>query len=159
MVQKKWTEAIYGLLSGCLYRSQYTGVNGVTYQRTFDQRFLFSAEGGYKPNNLWELSLHWTLSGGRPYTPFDMLLSEKMNTGIIDSKRVNGERYPTFNWLNIRVDRRVHFLNSNLVMYLSVYNVLNRKNVSAFFWNPQSHQQEVIHQWGMLPIFGIEYDF
>jgi len=159
MVQNKLTKNVYGLMSGCLYRAEYTGLDGMKYRRTFDQRVLFSAEGGYKPNNLWEVSLHWTLSGGRPYTPFDIQMSEEMNSGIIDSKRVNGERYPAFNWLNIRVDRRVHFLNSNLVMYLSIYNVLNRKNVSALFWNPESNRQEVINQWGMLPIFGIEYDF
>lgn len=159
MLQKKLAKNIYGLLSASWFRSLYHDIQNITRNRTFDQRFLVSAEGGYKPNKRWEFSLHWTYSGGRPFTPFDVQASSTAKTGILDPVRVNAVRYPNFNWLNIRVDRRFNFHQSNLVAYLSIYNVLGQKNVSAYYWHPERNEQEIIYQWGSLPIFGIEYEF
>jgi len=159
MLQKKLAERFYGLAGACYFRSRYQDYNGQWRDRTFDQWFIAGVEGGYKPNNNWELSLHWIYSGGRPYTPFDLEASRQLNTGILDDARANTERYPDFNWLNIRVDRRFNFNQSNMIIYLSVYNVLNRKNVSSSFWNTVDNEPDTIYQWGALPIFGIEYEF
>ncbi len=159
MLQKKLAKNVYGLASFSYFRSRYQDFDGVWRDRIFDSRVLASVEGGYKPNNKWEISLHWMYSGGRPFTPFDMDASRAANAGILDVTRVNQKRYPDFNWLNIRVDRRFHFSRSNMVVYLSVYNALNRKNVSTYFWDTVQNEPNTIYQWGTLPIFGIEYEF
>ncbi len=159
MLQKKLAEKFYGLASASYFRSRYRGYDGLWRNRTFDSRFLASIEGGYKPNNRWEYSLHWMVSGGRPFTPFDVQASQQANAAVLDVQRVNSQRYPDFNWLNVRVDRRFNFARSSLVVYLSVYNVLNRKNVSTYFWNTVLNQPDTIYQWGALPIFGVEYEF
>lgn len=60
--------------------------------------------------------------------------------------------------MNVRFDKRFHFATSNLVLYLSAWNVYNRKNVAAFFWNEKENGQDTIFQWNLLPIFGVEYE-
>jgi len=61
--------------------------------------------------------------------------------------------------MNIRFDRRFHFYQTNLLFYLSVWNVYNRKNIAEYFWNDKEQKQDAIYQWLILPIFGLEYEF
>ena len=61
--------------------------------------------------------------------------------------------------MNVRFDRRFHFSGSNLVFYFSVWNAYNRKNIASYFWNEMENKQDVIYQWSLLPIFGLEYEF
>ena len=72
---------------------------------------------------------------------------------------INGARLPDYHALNVRIDKRWFFKSSNLVAYISVWNAYNRKNVAQYFWNAKENKQGVIYQWGLLPIFGVEYWF
>ena len=128
-------------------------------ERVYDNRYIFSVEGGYKPNYKWEYSLRWIYAGGVPYTSFDTEASQQMNIGILDENRINNERYQDYHSLNIRFDRRFHFNRTNLVLYISVWNVYNQKNVATYYWNQFRNEEDTILQWGILPIFGVEYEF
>lgn len=159
ILQKKLRDGLYGLISASWFRSQYKDLNGDWRNRSFDNRVVFSAEGGYKPNKRWEFSLRWIYAGGAPYTPLDMQASMDLNRSVYDFKQVNEARYPDYHSLNIRVDRRFNFSNSNMIVYLSIWNAYNRENVAQYFWNEHEHKQEEQLQWSMLPIFGIEFEF
>lgn len=158
-LQKKLRQGLYGLVSGAWFRSQYRDVNGVWRNRTFDNRVVFSAEGGYKPNAKWEYSLRWVYAGGAPYTPLDLEASQLINRSVYDQGRVNDARYPNYHSLNLRVDRRFNFQRSNLIVYLSIWNAYNRKNVANYYWNEHEKKQDEILQWSMLPVFGLEFEF
>ncbi len=159
MLQKKLAEVIYGLASASWFRTRYRGGDGIWRDRVFDNRIVFSIEGGYKPNNRWEFSTRWIYAGGVPYTPFDDEVSRQLNRGILDESRINADRYPDYHSLNVRFDRRFLFSGSNLVFYFSVWNAYSRKNVATYFWNQKENQQDTIYQWTLLPIFGLEYEF
>ena len=158
-LQKKLAADLYGLVSGTYFQSRYSDESGKWRDRVYDNRFIFSAEGGYKPNSKWEFSARWIYAGGSPYTPFDEAESQVNNRGILDQTNINGERYPDYHSLNIRADRRFNFNNTNLVLYLSIWNVYDRKNIASYFWNGNTNSSDTIYQYGMLPIFGIEYEF
>ncbi len=158
-LQKKLAVDFYGLVSGSYFRSQYETADGETKNRVFDNRFVFSAEGGYKPGNKWEFSMRWIFAGGSPYTLFDITASTTANQGIFNQDRINGERYPHYHSLNLRVDRRFNFASSSMVVYISVWNAYGRKNITSYYWNENENRQDTIYQWGLLPIFGIEYEF
>ena len=53
----------------------------------------------------------------------------------IHVNRINEARYPDYHSLNLRFDRRFYFSGSNLVLYVSAWNVYDRKNVASYFWN------------------------
>jgi hypothetical protein len=159
MIQKKLAKDFYGLASASYFRTRYQGYDGTWYNRIFDNRVLFSIEGGYKPNSKWEFSLRWIYAGGHPYTPFDMEASTAINRGVFDVNHINTARYPDYHSLNVRFDRRFHFSGSNLIFYFSIWNVYNRKNVASYYWNEAENQPDTIYQWGLLPIFGLEYEF
>ncbi len=159
MLQKKLARKVYGLVSGSYFRSRYRDYDGVWRDRIYDNRFMFTIEGGYKPNHKWDFSLRWVYAGGTPYTPFDITASEDAVRGIYDSDRINEDRLPDYHSLNLRIDRRFHFKASNLIVYLSVWNVYGRDNVASYYWNEIQNKQDTFNQWGTLPALGLEFEF
>ena len=159
MIQKKMAQDLYGLVSASYFRSRYQDYAGAWRDRVYDNRFIFSVIGGYKPGQEWEFSARWTYAGGRPYTPFDETASQQANLGIIDQTRINAERYPAYHSLNIRIDRKFYFDSHLLDIYLSVWNAYNRANVAGYFWNSTENMIDTQNQWSLLPIVGVEYEF
>ena len=147
------------MISAAAFRSRYRGGDDIWRDRVFDNRYLFNIEGGYKPNAQWEFSMRWIWAGGAPYTPLDIKASRQAQREVLDRNRINEKRYPDYHSMNIRFDRRFHFTRTNLVFYLSVWNVYNRKNIAAYYWNFEEQKQDELEQWRMLPIFGLEYEF
>ena len=158
VIQKKLARDFYGLVSGSYFRSRYRDYNGFWRDRVFDNRYIFSVEGGYKPNNKWEYSVRWVFAGGPPYTPFDIQASESAIKGIFDRNRINKVRKPDYHSLNIRFDRRFNFSGSNLIFYMDFWNVYNRKNIESYYWNEAENKRDVSHQWSFIPIIGLEWE-
>ena len=159
MIQKKLAKDFYGLASATFFRSRYKGGDQVWRNRNYDNRVAFSFEGGYKLNRKWELSLRWIYAGGVPYTPFDFEKSKANHRAVYDEAQINEVRYPDYHSMNLRFDRRFNFSNSNLVFYLSAWNVYNRNNIANYFWNDKEQKQDQVYQWQLLPIFGLEFEF
>ena len=159
MLQKKLAKNLYGMISASYFRSKYRDHYGEWRNRSYDNRITFNIEGGYKPNNKWEFSLRWIYAGGRPYTPFNVNASQYAFQGVYDDTQTNLLRMPDYHSLNIRFDRRFHFSGSNLIFYLSVWNTYGRKNLTSFDWDEFKNEQSESRQWGLLPIFGLEFEF
>ncbi len=159
MVQKKLARDVYGLASAGLSKARYRGDDGVWRDRVYDNRLVASVEGGYRPGPAWELSARWIYAGGPPYTPMDTAASRLAERAVLDGGRINAMRYPAYHSLNVRVDRRFYFGRSNLVAYLSVWNAYDRKNVAAYYWDVEESRPAPVYQWGLLPVFGVEYEF
>ena len=94
-----------------------------------------------------------------PYTPYDIDASTALNRGVVDQEQINGARYPTYQSLNVRVDRRFNFSGTSVVAHVSVWNCYNHDNISGYYWNEVENKLDKTSQWGVLPVFGIEYDF
>ncbi len=157
-LQKKLARDVYGLASAAWSAARYTDASGVERARVYDNRLLFSVEGGWKPSDVWEFSLRWIWAGGAPYTPMDVAASRAARQEVLDAGRINGARHPDYHSLNLRVDRRFNFARSSLVVYLSVWNVYDRRNVAGYIWSEEEQGVKTLYQWGMLPIFGIEWE-
>jgi hypothetical protein len=158
-LQKKLAKDFYGLVSGSLSNSGYKDYFGKRHDRIYDNRFNFNIEGGYIPGNEWEFKLRWVYAGGAPYTPFDYEASKSAGVEIWDLTRVNSERLPDYHSMNIRIDKRFYFSSSSLLVYLSIWNVYDRKNIAFYYWNEVTNEPDVQEQWGMLPVLGVEYEF
>lgn len=158
-IQKKLAKDYYGLISGSYSKATYEGYSGIKYDRIYDNRFNFAIEGGYKPNENWEFSLRWLYAGGAPYTPFDETASSAEFKGVLDETKTNSNRLPDFHSLNIRADKRFHFESSTLIVYLSIWNAYARENIAAYTWNEIENKPDKEKMWGLLPIFGIEFEF
>jgi TonB dependent receptor-like, beta-barrel/CarboxypepD_reg-like domain len=158
-VQKKLAKNFYGLIAASYSKAKYMGLDNKWYDRIYDNRFTFAIEGGYKPNEKWEFSVRWIFAGGAPYTPFNEEASRQEFKGVFDKTKVNSSRLPDFHSLNIRADRRFNFQSSSLIVYLSIWNAYARENISTYSWSEIDNKVVPEKMWGMLPVFGIEYEF
>ncbi len=158
-LHKKLRSGLYGMVSFSYFKTQYRDGTGEWKNRIYDNRYLFTISGGYKLGNRWEMSARWTLAGGAPYTPFDPIRSVEAGKGVPDTGRINGERKPLYHSLNLRVDRRFNFRSTNLIIYLSLWNVYNRKNLHEYYWHEVENRMGRENQFGMLPVLGVEFEF
>ena len=158
-LHKKMSGSTYGMVAASFFRSRYSAADGVWRDRVFDNRVTVSAAGGWRVGRGFELSARWILAGGVPFTPLDVTLSQNRNRSVLDMNRINEARYPAYHSLNTRVDHRSSIGATTLTWYISIWNTYNRKNIAQYYWNADVGQEEAIRQWGLLPIFGIEWEF
>lgn len=159
LIQKKLAVDFYGMISGSYFRTQHRDYAGVWQDRDFDNRYLFSVIGGYRPNDLWEISIRWSILGGRAYTPIDPVASAEENSGVLDTSRFNEERYPAYHSLFTRIDRRFFLKRTNMVVFLEVWNAYNRQNAQTDFWNIQTQEVDRATQFNLLPVSGFKFEF
>lgn len=158
-VHKKLTARFYGMCSYSFSRIVFADGFGAARPSGFDYRHLFTIIGGYKFTNSLELSAKFRYAGGRPYTPFDLALSQALNRGIWDFDRVNQARLPDYKRLDIRLDQRFELFGWNVITFLDLQNVLNVENVDQVVWNQKRNAPDRLLQWQFLPVGGIRAEF
>jgi hypothetical protein len=101
--------------------------------------------------------------GGGPYTPIDLEASRQADYWILDDAKFLQARYPPYNSVSVRVDKRFYFKKTSLTIFVDIWNVFDRKNVLYYWYNIW---EDVIdspimpyNQMGILPILGIEFEF
>jgi len=159
MIQKKISDKFHCIISGTYFRAKYRDLEGRWRNRTVDSKVLAAVEGGYKPNEDWELSLRWNYAGGKPFTKFNLAESTVRKKGILDKDNLMSERYPAYQNMSIRIDRRFYFENSNLILYISVWNLFNKKNISRSGWAETQGVAVDYNQINRIILFGAEFEF
>ena len=159
LVRKKLAADVYGLVSYAYAVSRYTDGIGIERDRTFDHRHVASVIVGYRPNDRFELSGRWRYAGGRPYSPFDPVLSSQAGAGVVRRDRINAERHAAYHRLDLRFDHRRHYRSVTLVSFFSVLNVYDRDNVFHYYWDADDNRPDRAMQWGLLPVGGFELEF
>lgn len=152
-IQKALTTNYYGLINLSLFDAKYKALDGVERNSSFNNRFIFTILGGYKPGKEWEISGKFRYIGGRPFTPINPVDGTQLVS------RYNSEYLPDFNSLDLRVDKRWNFSGWTLITYLDVQNVYGRKNISGYQWNKYTNQIEANESIGVLPTIGINAIF
>jgi len=107
----------------------------------------------------WLIGIKFKYAGGRPYTPFDILASTSAGRGIWDMNKFNGERYPDYNRLDLRVDKKFYFKKISITGYFELQNVYNRQNIYGYFWNKAKNESGTIYHWAFMPVGGFSMQF
>jgi hypothetical protein len=95
---------LYGLVS--LTKPLEYAVDNVYYTGSFETRFIGNLLAGWRFNPRWEVSGKYRIATGLPYTPFAAAGPEE---GERDFTQYNQRRLPTYNAIDIRIDRRWSF--------------------------------------------------
>ncbi len=160
-LQKKLGDIpLYGLVSATLNQTRFTALDGIERAGSFDSRIIFNASAGYRFNQEWEVSSKFRLSTGNPTTPF-VTDSTNSRYGQLDFLNYNGgKRLALFHSLDIRVDKRWSFSGIQLVTYIDIQNIYNRKNESGVRWDARKKEAVVqVSGIGLLPSIGINMEF
>jgi outer membrane receptor protein involved in Fe transport len=184
-IQKKLTKGFSGMISytHSLARAKDPRF-GMEYSWDFDFRNVVTLIGGYKypfykqswyrnirrkfwfallslfplfPSDEYELSMKFNYIGGRPYTQ-RVYYPEHRIWIVAPDQEFNTQRYPYYQRLDLRIDRRFIFNNWNLVFFLDFINLLGKDNVWGYSYKDDGTYESVL-QFQTLPILGITLEF
>jgi hypothetical protein len=158
-LHKRLTRGLYGQVSYTFSRTEHAALDGVRRRGAFDAPHAASLIGGYRVGHTWEISSRFTFMSGRPHTPPLLAESEAQNRWIVDLSRVNAERTPSYQRLDLRVDRRFTPGRTYMTLFFEAQNVYNRENVFRYRWNPKTRAPHAELQFGFLPVFGVNVEF
>jgi len=127
-IQQKLAKKIFYFASYTFVRSYYSGANNALIASAWDNQHLLSATLGYKLKNNWQLGLKYRLSGGVPYTPFNLEKSQETyattGVGFLDYTNLNSNRLKTFNQVDLRIDKIANFNKFSLTFFIDIQNLL-----------------------------------
>lgn len=152
-VQKYLTDDFYTNVNLSVFEAKYTSLDGIERSGDYDNRFLFTASGGYMLGKGWEISSKFRWFGGRPYTPINP------ENGFRDINEYNSARYPNYYSLDVRVDKRWNFKSWSLITYVDVQNITGNKNITRYKWNYYKNKIEASEGLGVFPTIGLNATF
>ena len=159
LIEKKRSTNFYGLIGGSIYKSIYNDQLDVKRNRNNNYEYLFNIVGGYRPNSKWEISLRWSLFGGRPYTKVDLENSNLNNEEVLVYNEFNQSRTPIYHNLFLRYERRKKMKYGNIITYIELWNAYNRKNIERYFWSREKQDILETAYFSFIPVGGIEIEF
>jgi outer membrane receptor for ferrienterochelin and colicin len=158
-LQKKLSKKLYGIVNLTYYRARYRDLMGVWRNRMYDNRFIVSVYGGFKPNKNWEFNTRFTLAGNRAFTPVNEEKSLEYGFPWVDYADIMGGYLSNYKNLSLRVDRRFYFKKTYLVVFAGALNILDSKNELYRYWDSRLPGYISEYMWGIIPYIGLEFEF
>ena len=140
-----------------------------------DRRHTLNAVASYRTRGNYMLGARLGFASGAPYTGIEGQLVRRRYDGGTDAFDVfvvdrevepvggarNGERYPTFQRLDLSISRAYRVRRATLTPFLSVVNAYNRRNVFiyTFDYTDNPPTREAISQFPILPSVGLTVQF
>lgn len=131
------------LLASATYsRTRYAASDGILRPGNYDFPLVVNGIGNIRLSKGIELSVRDSYATGRPYTPFNLVLSREQERGIYDLTQINARRAQDYNRVDADINRSYHLGKGVMKVNIGAENVLNRKNFLGYAWldscNPKS---------------------
>ncbi len=129
LAQQKLQKGFYGIVALTLVRSEFQDKNNNYVPSAWDNRYIVSMTGGKIFKKNWEVGAKLRISGGAPYTPYDLATSSlKTNydinpQGTLNYSKLNTERLGNFYQLDVRVDKKYNFKKISFNIFMDIQNL------------------------------------
>jgi hypothetical protein len=157
LIERRGAGRWFGQANFALSSTRHAGLDGVYRAGSFNYERIANLLGGYRLSPAWELGGRLMYLSGRPYTPFDPVLSAAQQRGVFDLSRVNELRLPDYFRLDLRLDRSFTLRGKPALLFLGIQNITNRRNVASFTWNRRLGSVDTNEQLGLFPLVGFEW--
>ncbi|MBC7744488.1 MAG: TonB-dependent receptor [Flavobacterium sp.] len=133
LAQQRLNKGFYGIFALTLFKSEFQDKNQQYVPSSWDSRYIISMTGGKLFKRNWEIGAKFRLTGGSPFTPYNIASSSlKTNysvypQGIQDYDRLNEGRLKDFYQLDLRVDKKYPFRKFSLNIYMDIQNLTYNK--------------------------------
>ncbi len=153
-LQKKLSEIPwYGIVSVSYTDSRFTALDGISRPSNFNQRWILNIGGGTIMEKVWEFSAKFRFATGRPYTPYNA-------DGTQEIAAYNTARIGANHSLDVRAERRWNFTEWNLMTYIDIQNIYNRRPLDAPIFDERTREvKQVSNTIGILPSIGVSAEF
>jgi CarboxypepD_reg-like domain/TonB-dependent Receptor Plug Domain len=157
-IEKFFSNGYYGLFTGSLYESKYTGSDGVERNTAFYGKFVYNALAGKE----WKVGktkldkiatdIKCTYAGSRAYTPVDLTASNAIGHEVLSTDAYSAF-YPDY----FRLDFKVGYTHNSRTKKISqsfsldLQNVTNNKNVFSQNYDQRNKSINTTYQLGFFP--------
>jgi outer membrane receptor for ferrienterochelin and colicin len=132
LFQQKLVKNLFATFSYTYVTSEFSGADNEFIPSSWDSRHLISSIFGWKFAKTWELGLKYRYASGAPFTPFDLVASQRnyasRGVGVLDFAQLNSLRLGGFQQLDLRIDKKWNFKKATFDLFLDVTNILAAKN-------------------------------
>lgn len=147
----------FGFLSYTLMKSDRKEPGQAWRPFDFDQRHIFTAAATVLLGRGWEAGGTLRIITGNPRTPYTDVAPYSLDSGnyFPEIGRINSVRNPTFNRLDLRVEKKWTFDAWRLAWYLDIQNVYNAKNPEGITYSFDYSQRGIVRGLPIIPITGL----
>ena len=131
--QQRLNKGMYGIFSLTLFKSEFQDKKGVFVESSWNSRYIVSMTGGKIFKRNWEVGAKFRLTGGSPYTPYNVYTSSLKSNfniypqGIQDYNQLNQARLNDFYQVDLRIDKKYPFRKFSLNIFLDIQNLTYNK--------------------------------
>ncbi|MBZ4415514.1 TonB family protein [Myxococcus sp. RHSTA-1-4] len=161
LVRRSLTDRLFGWISYTLSRSERRDTPESAW-RLFDndQTHVLTAIASYKLPAGWEVGARLRFASGNPTTPVvGSVRDDGTDVFVPLYGAVNSRRLPSFNQLDIRVDKNFVFDRWALNVYLDLTNAYNNPAVEGIAYNYNYSESAFFEGLPILPILGAKGSF
>jgi hypothetical protein len=140
MVRQHYARGSMLSVSYAYAKSKIRNAVGQETLRDFDQPHTIIVNNIFRLMAHWNISVMWSRHTGYPYTPttVDFIQYRPQSEGIIlfyDAGMKNSKRLPSYQTLDIRVEKTWFLGRNQLTAYINFINFFNRENTRSYWWN------------------------
>jgi len=142
-----------------------------TYKSKFDRTFIVDLVHALRfgKSRRWTLNTRAAYASGQPYTQIlgrgEMTVPSGFRWTFQERGELNGVRLPSYQRLDMAIQRRFEFKSWDMTMQLQVINVTNRRNIFNYYWSQgkadrrKPGKRKDIPMLPVLPSFGVDFHF
>lgn len=166
-VEKFFSKGYHALLTTSFFESKYKGSDGIERNSPFNNKYTINALGGkeFKVGKSKRTILSFdgkvTTSGGRFYTPIDLVASQSAGFQINDEANAYSQQYDAYFRLDLRTGIKFNSKKrkQSHIFYCEIQNVTDNDNIFVSRYNRLTNQVNRIDQIGLFPDFGYKFQF
>ncbi|MEK7703916.1 MAG: TonB family protein [Myxococcota bacterium] len=134
------------------------------YHETYDQTHILTTVGQWTLPWGLEAGFRFRLVSGNPRTPLEDGVvyydadTDAYGVDVSDVRR-NSKRLPTFDQLDVRIDKTWTFDLWRLTLFLEVINAYNAKNVESVSYDCRYDKRVPVYLLPVLPVLGVKGEF
>lgn len=164
-LEKFFTKQYYFMLTGSLFKSGYTPLDGKEYSTRFNGNHVLNLLGGKEfqlggsSSKVLAINLRALWAGGNRYTPVDLAASRRSGDAVYQWNRRYAGQVKDYLRADVRVSFRRNRARYTSTISLDIQNVTNRQNVFSQYYSNTAQDVVSSYQIGLVPVLNYRVEF
>lgn len=164
-LEKFFSKNYFFLITASFFNSEYSIGDGVWRNTRFNGNYMLNVLGGYElkfgkqKQSSWSINSRIIWRGGNRYIPIDLDASVLQGSEVLVEENAYTERLPDFFRWDLSTAVKFNFKKWAFSISLEVQNVINRKNINRYGYDPYLQEIRTDYMFGIMPVFNFKFEF
>ncbi len=164
-VEKFFSKNYFFMFTTSLFNSKYKAADNEWRNTAYNVNYVLNALGGKefvvgkKRNNIIGINAKVIWRGGNRVTPVDLAKSIAANETVYQNNKAFTEKLPDYFRIDFGASFRRNKKKYSWVFSFDAQNMVNRNNVAARIYNPETQIIETKTNLGIVPVFSWKVEF